>query len=119
MNDFPSELIFLIVIAVVSISINIVIFSLYFRKRGLRESYERVTKTNKTEDLENNPSEILSDVFEFLSLLSYDKVNFEKKHNVSKYEPMSDSSRRILKEFFKPCNKSLYEFLKRDFEWDF
>ena len=50
MNDFPSELIFLIIIAVVSISINIVIFSLYFRKRGLRESYERITKTNKTED---------------------------------------------------------------------
>ena len=49
MNDFPSELIFLIIIAVVSISINIVIFSLYFRKRGLRESYERITKTNKTE----------------------------------------------------------------------
>ena len=73
----------------------------------------------KTEDLENNPSEILSDVFEFLSLPSYDKVNFEKKHNVSKYEPMSDSSRRILKEFFKPYNKNLYEFLKRNFEWDF
>ena len=50
MNDFPSELIFLIIITVVSISINIVIFSLYFRKRGLRESYERITKTNKTED---------------------------------------------------------------------
>ena len=50
MNDFPSEFIFLIIIAVVSISINIAIFSLYFRKRGLRESYERVTKTNKTED---------------------------------------------------------------------
>ena len=73
----------------------------------------------KTEDLENNPTEILSDVFEFLSLPSYDKVNFEKKHNVSKYEPMSDSSRRILKEFFKPYNKNLYEFLKRDFEWNF
>ena len=50
MNNFPSEFIFLIIIGVVSISINIAIFSLYFRKRGLRESYERVTKTNKTED---------------------------------------------------------------------
>ena len=50
MNNFPSEFIFLIIIGVVSISINIAIFSLYFRKRGLRKSYERVTKTNKTED---------------------------------------------------------------------
>ena len=50
MNDFPSELIFLIIIAVVSISINVVVFSLYFRKRGLRESYERIAKINKTED---------------------------------------------------------------------
>jgi len=50
MNDFSSEIIFLIIIAVVSVSINIVVFSLYFRKRGLRESYERVTKINKTED---------------------------------------------------------------------
>ena len=73
----------------------------------------------KTEELEKNPSEILNSVFKFLSLHNYDKINFEEKHNVSKYEPMSDSSRRILKEFFKPCNKSLYEFLKRDFEWDF
>ena len=73
----------------------------------------------KTEDLENNPSEILSDVFEFLSLPSYDKVNFEKKHNVSKYEPMNEQSRKILKKFFKPHNENLYKFLKRDFEWNY
>ena len=31
----------------------------------------------------------------------------------------STEPRRILKEFFKPYNKNLYEFLKRNFEWDF
>ena len=49
MNDFTVGII-LIIITVVSVSINVVVFSLYFRKRGLRESYERVTKVNKTED---------------------------------------------------------------------
>lgn len=72
----------------------------------------------KTEELEENASKILNNVFEFLSLPSYVKINFEKKHNVSKYEPMSSSSRKMLMEFFKPHNKSLYEFLKRDFKWD-
>ena len=73
----------------------------------------------KTEELEENTSKILNDVFEFLSLPSYDKIDFEKKHNVSKYEPMSSSSRKILMEFFKPHNKSLYKFLNRNFEWNY
>ena len=72
----------------------------------------------KTEELEKNPSEILNSVFKFLSLHNYDKINFEEKHNVSKYEPMNEQSRKILKQFFKPHNERLYKFLKRDFEWD-
>jgi len=50
MNGFSSELIFLITISVISISINIIIFLLYFRKRSFSESYERVFKKNKTEN---------------------------------------------------------------------
>ena len=73
----------------------------------------------KTEELEKNPSEILDSVFKFLSIPDYDKINFEKKHNVSKYEPMNEQSRKMLKEFFKPHNENLYKFLKQDFEWDF
>ena len=49
MNDVTVEITLIIIIAI-SVSINIIVFSLYFRKRGLRESYERITKTNKTED---------------------------------------------------------------------
>ena len=73
----------------------------------------------KTEELEKNPSEILNGVFKFLSLHNYDKINFEEKHNVSKYEPMNEQSRKMLKEFFKPHNKNLYKFLKQDFEWNY
>ena len=73
----------------------------------------------KTEELEKNPSEILDSVFKFLSIPDYDKINFGKKHNVSKYEPMNEQSRKMLKEFFKPHNKNLYKFLKQDFEWDY
>ena len=50
MNGFSYELIFLIVISVISISVNIVIFLLYFRKRSFSESYERVFKKNTAED---------------------------------------------------------------------
>ena len=49
MNDVTVGIILIIIIAI-SVSINIIVFSLYFRKRGLRESYERVAKINKTED---------------------------------------------------------------------
>ena len=73
----------------------------------------------KTEELENNPSEILDSVFKFLSMPTYDKINFKEKHNVSKYEPMNEQSRKMLKEFFKPHNENLYKFLKQDFEWNY
>jgi len=72
----------------------------------------------KTEELEMNPSEILNSVFKFLSLPNYDKINFERKYNVTRYKPMNEQLRKILKEFFKPHNEKLYKFLKRDFEWD-
>ena len=49
MNDVTIGIFFIIII-VISVSINIIVFTLYFRKRGLRESYERVAKINKTED---------------------------------------------------------------------
>ena len=49
MNDVTVGIILIIIIAI-SVSINIIVFSLYFRKRGLRESYERIAKINKTED---------------------------------------------------------------------
>ena len=64
----------------------------------------------KTEELEQNPSEILNGVFKFLSLHNYDKINFEEKHNVSKYEPMNDQSRKILKQFFKHTTKGYTNF---------
>ena len=48
MNDVTVGI--LLIIITISVSINIIVFSLYFRKRGLRESYERIAKINKTED---------------------------------------------------------------------
>ena len=71
-----------------------------------------------TEELENNPAEILNNVFKFLSLPDYGKINFEEKYNVTKYKPMNEQLRKLLEEFFKPYNERLYKFLKRDFEWD-
>ena len=90
MNDFPSELIFLIVIAVVSISINIVIFSLYFRKRGLRESYERVTKTNKTEDYKK---------FEIPALYKKDSLQLSFDKQVKQKEDFDKWKQTVISKF--------------------
>ena len=35
-----------------------------------------------------------------------------------KYAPMSDSSERALRKFFRPYNAALYEYLGVDFGWD-
>ena len=90
MNDFPSELIFLIIIAVVSISINIVIFSLYFRKRGLRESYERITKTNKTEDYKK---------FEIPALYKKDSLQLSFDKHVKQKEDFDKWKQTVISKF--------------------
>ena len=90
MNDFPSELIFLIIIAVVSISINIIIFSLYFRKRGLRESYERITKTNKTEDYKK---------FEIPALYKKDSLQLSFDKHVKQKEDFDKWKQTVISKF--------------------
>ena len=90
MNDFPSDLIFLIIIAVVSISINIVIFSLYFRKRGLRESYERITKTNKTEDYKK---------FEIPALYKKDSLQLSFDKHVKQKEDFDKWKQTVISKF--------------------
>ena len=90
MNDFPSEFIFLIIIAVVSISINIVIFSLYFRKRGLRESYERITKTNKTEDYKK---------FEIPALYKKDSLQLSFDKHVKQKEDFDKWKQTVISKF--------------------
>ncbi len=70
-----------------------------------------------TQDLEEDPDKILSQIFEFLNLSKYKIKNLERK-NVGKYHDMNIKTRNFLIEYFKPYNKKLYEFLGKNFDWD-
>ncbi len=71
----------------------------------------------KTEEFNVDKQKIMNQVFNFLKLPKY-SINILKKHNVGKYTSMNSSTRKFLIDFFKPHNKRLYKFLKRDFDWD-
>ena len=72
----------------------------------------------KTEELNKNPKKVLEKIFEFLSLPNFDNINIKKKYNVSKYEPMNNSTKELLKTFFKEHNKRLEDYLQMDFNWN-
>ena len=72
----------------------------------------------KTEELNKNPKKVLEKIFEFLSLPNFDDINIKKKYNVSKYEPMNNSTKELLKTFFKEHNKRLEDYLQMDFNWN-
>lgn len=72
----------------------------------------------KTEELNNNTSDSVNRVFEFLGTKKFRGINVKERFNVSKYKPMNNSTRNLLKEFFLPYNKELEEYLNIDFNWN-
>ena len=72
----------------------------------------------KTEELNNKPQTVLDNIFEFLSLPKFNKIDIKKRYNVSKYKPMKETTRELLNEFFKIHNKHLEEYLKIKFNWN-
>ena len=59
----------------------------------------------------------MNSIFQFLNLPKFEIPN-TKKVNVSQYSKMNSSTRKLLINFFKPYNESLYNFLNVNFEWD-
>ena len=72
----------------------------------------------KSRDLFDNPKETLKNVFSFLNLSNWSHIKYRKYHSDAKGKKMSEKTKQNLKEFFKPHNKELYEYLERDFNWD-
>ena len=89
MNDVTVGIILIIIIAI-SVSINIIVFSLYFRKRGLRESYERITKTNKTEDYKK---------FEIPALYKKDSLQLSFDKHVKQKEDFDKWKQTVISKF--------------------
>jgi hypothetical protein len=70
-----------------------------------------------SEDLAQNPDQVLTKVFEFLDL-PYFKIKDFTRQNKREYLPMKDETRKLLIEFYKPYNKKLFGMLDRKFDWD-
>ena len=71
----------------------------------------------ESENLFENPSVVVNNVFKFLGLPKFTKMRF-KKYNSSVYTEMDKSTREYLVNYFKPHNSRLYKFLGRKFSWD-
>lgn len=70
-----------------------------------------------SEELDNNLTKVLDDIFEFLGIPKYNLKNLEKA-NVGMYKEINTETRKFLTEYFKPHNERLYKFLGRKFDWD-
>ena len=71
----------------------------------------------KSEEFFSHPKLITNKVFDFLGLANFDQFS----PDVFNHETegiISSSTRKNLKEFFKPYNEELSSFLKKDFNWD-
>lgn len=71
----------------------------------------------KSEDFFHDPKKVTNQVFEFLGLEPYELKKYEvvRKGN---YPRMKSETRKKLVEYFKPHNEKLYQYLRRDFEWE-
>ena len=69
-----------------------------------------------TEELANNTQNTLNKIFKFLKITEFEIPNIQK-HNIGKYDPMNDDTRKKLVEFFEKYNQSLYKLLGKDFGW--
>ena len=70
----------------------------------------------KSEDLYEGPSSTFNQVLKFLNLSAYDLEKYGKFRSRD-YDTMNPDTRSHLRDFFKPYNEQLYEFLGRDFAW--
>ena len=72
--------------------------------------------TLSTENLNSEPTAVLKSVFKYLNLPDYKIKNLQHKKQ-KKYAPMNPQTRKLLIEFFRPHNESLFKFIGKKFEW--
>ena len=71
----------------------------------------------KSEDFFEAPIAIAKQGYAFLDLPEYEPIKVEVKNTGPVKEIMSEGTRALLTEFFKPKNKALYEYIGRDLNW--
>lgn len=71
----------------------------------------------KSEDLFENPQSVLNRIYEFLDIPKIRHKGF-KKIFTHEYEKINKKTREYLKDYFRPYNEQLYEYLGLDFNWE-
>ena len=69
------------------------------------------------EDLYQEPSSTMKEVFEFLGLPENEGGEY-RKLNSGSYSPISESMRHLLNDYFRPYNQKLEEYLGMEFNWN-
>ncbi|MGA9381532.1 MAG: sulfotransferase [Phormidium sp.] len=69
-----------------------------------------------SEELYNQPNQVLNQVLEFLELPSYQLTQYDK-YNSGEYPEINPETRQQLQEYFQPYNQQLEEFLGVKFPW--
>ena len=70
-----------------------------------------------TEDFRENSQRTLDQVFDFLEVPPFQLEDL-RDHNVGKYKPMNEDTRKFLIKYYKPHNERLSKLLQRSFHWD-
>ena len=70
-----------------------------------------------TEDMKKNPQDTLKKIFRFLEIPEY---TIENPHNQKavKYEKMSEETRKLLCDFYKPHNEKFFQIIDKKFDWE-
>ena len=72
----------------------------------------------RNEDLSKNPSAVIKQTFEFLGLPDYQEIQFTQRNKGTYSTRIDESLLSLLKDFYRPHNQKLEEFLGRKFNWN-
>jgi len=73
-------------------------------------------KIFKSEEFFKNPKTVTSEIFKFLELDDFTKINF-KIHRKLNYNKLNPETREELEKYFDQYNEKLYDLLEQDFMW--
>ncbi len=70
-----------------------------------------------TNDLNNNPQEVLNKIFDFVNV-SREQIQIKHRRRVGSYKKMNPNTRNLLLDFFRTYNEELNDSFNIDFNWD-
>lgn len=73
---------------------------------------------HRSEDFFDSPSDILQETLQFLGLRSWEPSQYEV-FKQGGYAPLNPVTKSKLRRYYQPYNQKLFEYLNRDFGWDY